>query len=43
MLWKSMINSNCLITKKNIQSQNMLFCVQQKKDTHTGLEQLEYE
>ncbi len=40
-----MVNSNCLVT--NILEttafnilQNIFFCVQQKKQTHTGLEQL---
>ncbi len=33
-----MATSNCLVT--NI-IQNKLFCVKQKKETHTGLEQLE--
>ncbi len=31
-LWKSMATGKCLV-----------FCVQQKKETHTGLEQLEDE
>ncbi len=38
--WKSMATSNCLFT--NI-LKNTLFCVQQKKETHTGLEELESE
>ncbi len=37
--WKSMATSNCLVIN-NIQN---LFCVQQKRETHTGLEQLEGE
>ncbi len=39
-LWKSMGAANCLIT--NI-FQNIFFCVKQKKETHTVLEQLEGE
>ncbi len=39
ILWKSMATSNYLVTK-NIQ--NILFCVQQKKET-TGWEQYESE
>jgi len=39
LLWKSMAYINCLVT--NI-LQNIL-CVQQKKETHTGLEKLEGE
>ncbi len=35
-----MATSNCLFT--NI-LQNIVFCVQQKKETHTGLEQLDGE
>jgi len=34
-LWKSMATVNCLIT--NI-LQNVFFCVQQKKETHLGVE-----
>ncbi len=40
LLWKSMGAANCLIT--NI-FQNIFFCVKQKKETHTVLEQLEGE
>jgi len=40
LLWKSMATVKCLVT--NI-LQNILFCVQHKKDIHTGLEQLEGE
>ncbi len=39
ILWKSMATVNCLVT--NI-LQN-IFCVQQKTETHTGLEQLQGE
>ncbi len=35
--WKSVATVNCLVTTI---LQNNLFCVQQKKDTHTGLEQV---
>ncbi len=35
-----MATVNCLVTDI---LQNILFCVQQKKETHTGLEQLEGE
>jgi len=37
ILWKP---SNCLVTEI---LQNIIFYVQQKKETHTGLEQLEDE
>ncbi len=37
ILWKSKTTYNCLFT--NI-LQNIFFCVQQKKETHTGLKQL---
>jgi len=40
ILWKSMGSINCLVTNG---LQNIFFCVQQKKETHTGLEQLEGE
>ncbi len=40
ILWKSMDTVICLVT--NI-LQNIFFCVQQKKESHTGLEQLETE
>jgi len=40
ILWKSMWSSNCLVTHI---LQNILFCVQQKKEICTGLEQLEGE
>ncbi len=40
ILWKSMAARNCLVT---IILQNNFFCVQQKKETHTGLEELEGE
>jgi len=40
LLWKSMVSINCLVT--NI-LQNIFFCVQQKIEIHTGLEQLEGE
>ncbi len=36
ILWKSMATINCLLT--NI-LQNIFFCVQQKKEIHTSLEQ----
>ncbi len=36
ILWKSMATSNCLVN--NI-LQNILFCVQQNKGIHAGLEQ----
>ncbi len=39
ILWKLMATINCLVT--NI-LRNIFFCVQQKKETHTGLNQLEY-
>ncbi len=35
LLWKSMATSKCLVTKT---PQNILFCVQLKKETQTGLE-----
>jgi len=35
ILWKLMATVNCLVT--NI-IQNIFFCVQQKKETHTGLD-----
>ncbi len=38
ILWKSMATVNCLVT--NI-LQNIFFCVQQKKEAHTGLVELE--
>ncbi len=38
ILWESMATINFLVT--NI-LQNMFSCVQQKKETHTGLEQVE--
>ncbi len=34
ILWKSMSTVNCLVTNS---LQNIFFCVQQKKETHTGL------
>ncbi len=37
MLWMSMATSNFLVTKF---LQNIFFCVQQIKDTYTGLAQL---
>ncbi len=40
LLWKSMATVNCLVTNF---LKNIFFCVQQKKETHTGLEQLEDE
>jgi len=40
ILWKSMATVNCLVT--NI-LQNIFFCVQQNKETHTGLLKLEGE
>ncbi len=40
ILWKSTATINCLVT--NI-LQNVLFCVQQTKEAHTGLEQVEVE
>jgi len=33
LLWESMVPNNCLIP---IVLQNIFFCVQQKKETHTG-------
>ncbi len=39
-IWKSVATVNCLVT--NI-LQNNVFCVQQKKETRTGLEELEGE
>jgi len=39
LLWKSMV-PNCLIP---IILQNIFLCVQQKKETHTGLQQLKDE
>ncbi len=38
--WKSMATVNCLVTDI---LQNIFFCVQQKKETHTGLEQVKGE
>ncbi len=35
MLWKSVGTINCLVTPI---PQNIFFCVQQNKETHTGLE-----
>jgi len=40
ILWKSIGTFNCLVTDIH---QNIFFCVQQKKEIHTGLEQLESE
>ncbi len=40
MLWKSMATINCLVT--NI-FQNIFYCVPQRKETHTGLGQVEGE
>jgi len=40
LLWKSMGSINCLVTDI---LQNIFFCVQQKKENHTGLKQLEGE
>ncbi len=40
ILWKPMATINCLVS--NI-LQSVIFYVQQKKETHTGLEQLESE
>jgi len=40
ILWKSMGSINCLVP--NI-LQTILFCVQQNKEIHTGLKQLEGE
>ncbi len=37
---ESMANSNCLVTNN---LQNIFFCVQQKEEIHTGLEQHEGE
>jgi len=34
LLWKSMGSINCLVTDI---LQNIFFCVQQKKEIHTGL------
>jgi len=39
-LWKSMGSINCLVTDI---LQNIFFCVQQKKEIHTGLKQVEGE
>jgi len=38
LLWKLMVPNNCLVP---IVLQNIFLCVQQKKETHTGLQQLE--
>ncbi len=40
LLWKSMVPQNSLVTNF---LQNILLCVQQNKDIHTGLELLEGE
>ncbi len=40
LLWKSMVPQNSLVTNF---LQNIFLCVQQNKDIHTGLEQLEGE
>jgi len=40
LLWKSMLPNNHLVP---IVLQNIVLCVQQKKETHTGLQQLEGE
>ncbi len=40
ILWNSMGTKNCLVTHI---LHNMFFCVQQKKEIHTGLEQLDGE
>jgi len=37
LLWKSMVPNNCSVP---IVLQNIFICVQQKKETHTGLKQL---
>ncbi len=39
-LWKSMAAVNSVVTSILL---NMIFCVQQKKETHTGLDQHEGE
>jgi len=38
LLWKSMVPNNCLVS---IVPQTIFLCVQQKKQTHTGMQQLE--
>ncbi len=40
ILWKSLATSSCLVTHI---LQNILFCVQHKKEMHSGLKQLESE
>jgi len=40
ILWKSMVPNKCLVP---IVLQNIFLCVQQKKETRTGLQQLEAE
>jgi len=38
VLWKSIMPHNCLVP---IVLQNIFLCVQQQKETHSGLQQLE--